>query len=352
MLKALYYPHTQIRSQIILKNALLLWDEIETIVPSSRTLSSEGTLLEQEATRLVVRSRRPSNEERRAAHEALNGLIESGQLMALLSTAPRDWRRTGYPVFHEKFLAQTWYMLESEGLANLESEQGHFSVPESLGFLMMSFLADSCAGATIQRITDRQDAHSWLLEARASVLGSRPIFGFDASQVAPSHDRLVTLSLQALDARHIPLKSLVAMRKREQKQGGGDYAAMRRRYLSCLDAHVSRVVKEATTAGDLRELERQFQNEIRADVQDLQAELGIASKKALFTKELAISTIAAGGLLASPVAGLTALSALGIAGVVPLVKSAIEMKAAKRDALKRHASSWLFLATSPTVRTV
>jgi hypothetical protein len=34
MLKALYYPHTEIRSEVILKNALLLWDSIETIVPN------------------------------------------------------------------------------------------------------------------------------------------------------------------------------------------------------------------------------------------------------------------------------------------------------------------------------
>lgn len=346
MLKALYYPHTEIRSQIVLKNALLLWDEVETIVPSSVSVSNAGTLLEQEAARLVVRSRRPSVDERRSAHEALNGLLESGQLIAMLSTAPGDWSRLGYPVFHDKFLSETWYMLESRGLVDLESKRSRFSVSAPLGFLMMSLLADSCAGATIQRITDRADAHSWLLEARASVLGSKPMLGFDLSEVAPSHDRLVTLSLQALDARHVPLKSLVAMRKREQKDGSGDYTAMRRRYLSSLDAHVSRVVKEAKTPGDLRELERQFQNEIRADVRDLKVELGIASKKALFTRELAISAVAAGGLLVSPIAGLTALSALGIAGVVPLVKSAIDLRAARREAIKKHSSSWLFLASS------
>ena len=34
MLKALYYPHTEIQNPAVLKNALLLWDRIETIVPN------------------------------------------------------------------------------------------------------------------------------------------------------------------------------------------------------------------------------------------------------------------------------------------------------------------------------
>jgi hypothetical protein len=33
VLKALYYPHTDVTSPLILKNALLLWDSLETIVP-------------------------------------------------------------------------------------------------------------------------------------------------------------------------------------------------------------------------------------------------------------------------------------------------------------------------------
>ena len=33
MLKALYYPHTEVGNPTILKNALLLWDSLETIGP-------------------------------------------------------------------------------------------------------------------------------------------------------------------------------------------------------------------------------------------------------------------------------------------------------------------------------
>src|SRR5579862_6769788 len=33
MLNALYYPHTDIQSPTIIKNSLLLWDCVETIVP-------------------------------------------------------------------------------------------------------------------------------------------------------------------------------------------------------------------------------------------------------------------------------------------------------------------------------
>jgi hypothetical protein len=78
MLRALYYPHTDIQSPVILKNALLLWDSIETIVPHAnwqrpgaaenarirrRGASTAGRLL-REAIELIVRPRVPSLVER------------------------------------------------------------------------------------------------------------------------------------------------------------------------------------------------------------------------------------------------------------------------------------------------
>jgi hypothetical protein len=362
MLKALYYPHTEVSSPTILKNALLLWDAIETIVPRSprprsslpitgdpaRRRLAHGTddPLLREAADLVVRPRRPSDKERSGAHIALEGLVKSGQVASLIAQAPHDWRDTRYLIYPDKFLDSTWRMLETDGLARFEAEHSDYGVPSALGFLMMSLLADSCAGTQIQKITDRVDAYSWLAQAHALSLGSSPVAGLDVSQVAPAYDRLVSISLEVLDARNIPLQKLIEFRRREARHRSTDYKAMRRRYLASLDAHVNRVTKEAKSASDLRELEAQFRDELQHDLADLKAELGLTSLKTLFSKEVAISALISAGTLIAPIKGLTELSTqVGLLGIIPLLKSAVELRGARRTALLKHKSSWLYLAT-------
>lgn len=353
MLKALYYPHTEVGNPTILKNALLLWDSLETIAPRMPRPSPHGpkdrTL--QEAASLVVRPRRPNNKEQQEAHKTLELLLNSGKLATIMAKAPADWRGGRYLIYPDKFLHMTWSMLEREGLARFEAGEMDYDVPAALGFLMMSLLADSCAGTQIQKITDRTDAYSWLAEAHASALGTSPITGLDVSQVAPAYDRLVSISLEVLDARDVPLKKLLDFRKREANSSSTDYAAMRRRYLATLDAHIKRVTKEAKSVTDLRELERQFRNDLKHDLADLKSELGVASLKTLFSKEVAISTLITGGALVAPVAGLTALSTqIGLIGIIPLLKSAIDLRGARRTALLKHTSSWLYLATRPRLK--
>ena len=52
---------------------------------------------------------------------------------------------------------------------------------------------------------------------------------------------------------------------------------MRRRYLKALSEHIERVTKEAKSLSDFKELERQFVENLRDDLNDLKSELGIAS---------------------------------------------------------------------------
>jgi hypothetical protein len=49
--------------------------------------------------------------------------------------------------------------------------------------------------------------------------------------------------------------------------------------------------------------------------------------------------------LVSPIVGLTTLSTqIGGVGIIPLMEAAVDYKSARRDALKKHVMSWLFLA--------
>lgn len=346
MLRALYYPHTEIKSEIILKNALLLWDSVDTIVPSDRMRQeSRSSKTIQDAIELIVTPRRPTQEERIKAHASLSAMMNSGEVAALLLQAPAFFRRSPYFMYGDKFLYETWRMLEESGLTDFDNGGREYGVPSALGFLMMSLLADICAGTQLQKITDRVDAYGWLSKAHAQMLGTNPIMGLDVSQVAPAYDRLVALSLSVVDARNISLDRLVDFRRREAKSRSTDYVSMRRRYLKALSEHIERVTKEAKSLSDFKELERQFVENLRDDLNDLKSELGIASIKTMFSKEVAVTALVTAGTLVSPVAGLTSLATeVGAIGIIPLLKSAAELRGARRTAFQRHTSSWLYLA--------
>jgi hypothetical protein len=364
VLKALYYPHTDIESPTIVKNSLLLWDSIETIVPYANWRRTRGTgdpshrqrpkvkkdKVLEEATELIVRSRVPSPAERKAAHAKLVEIVRSGLATSLILKSPPQWRRPEYLIYPEKFLHETWHLLESGRMARWEESASDYGVPPAVGFLMMSILADACAGTQIQKVTDRVDAYSWIARHQASLLGSPYVTGLDVSQVAPNLDRLVTITCEVLDARNIPLEKLLEFRKREAKSGSNDYNAMRRHYSGLLQQHLDRIGKEAKAEKDVRELEDQFKATIRQDLADLKSELKLASWKTLFSKEVALSAAIVAGCLIAPVAGLTALAThIGGIGVIPLVKSQIEYRASRRKAFRHHPISWLYLTKQRTL---
>jgi hypothetical protein len=167
----------------------------------------------------------------------------------------------------------------------------------------------------------------------------------DASQVAPDHDRLVTISLEVLDGRAVSMRSLVAMRRREHR-GRSEYADFRHRYITSLQEHVARVATEARSPADVRELNRQFKQELRHDLKELRRELRLAGTKALFSKEVAVSALILAGAMTAPVAGLTTLGTeIGGLGIIPLVKTAAEYRGSRSAALAKHRASWLYLVS-------
>jgi len=353
MMKALYYPHTDVTNPLIIKNALLLWDSIETIVPRPRWTPRrlQGNKVFNEAVDLVVQPRVPTTSERHEAHDVLQRLNENGKVGLLLKMSPPAWRSREFLIYPEKFLEQTWHLLEREGMARWVAGYHDCGVSPALGFLMLSFLADACAGTQIQKVTDRVDAYAWLSEHYADLLDRPYVKGLDVSQVAPAYDRLVTLSMEVLDARAIPLRNLVEFRKRESGRGGADYIAMRRRYLKALQSHLKRIGTEVRSSGDVRELDRQFKEGLKEDLADLKEELRAASLKTLFSKEVALSALISAGCLLSPVAGLTELASdVGAIGVIPLLKAAVDYRGTRRAAIQRHVTSWLYLASRRGVR--
>ncbi len=347
MLKALYYPHTEIQSKVILQNALLLWDKVEVIVPRPKWhFKRSSDKVFNQALDLVVEERVPTPDEKRVAHGALREAAQSGFLNSLVLQSPQRWGRRDYLIYPEKFAEETWHLLQRGGMARWAEAESDFGVPAIVGFWMMSILADACAGTQIQKVTDRVNAYSWIAKYHAKAMGNPYVEGLDVSQVAPSYDRLVTLSLECLDARNVTLKKLVKFREREHKRGGADYSAFRRRYLQAVNSYVQRIGKEAKTESDVREIERQYHEEIKNDLVELKRELEVNSLKALFSKEVALSALILAGTLVAPVAGLTALATqIGGIGIIPLLKAGVDLRAGRQKALREHSTSWLYLSS-------
>ncbi len=137
MLKALYYPHTEIRSEVILRmrcsfGILLrrLFLELTGGARDPREIPNTGARLISrppklfdEATELIVRTRVPTQPERRAAHTMLSEMVENGLVDSLIRMSPQHWKQPEYliyPEYPEKFLHETWHLLEQGGLARWE----------------------------------------------------------------------------------------------------------------------------------------------------------------------------------------------------------------------------------------
>lgn len=346
MLVALYYPHTVIRSKNLLKTALLLWDYVECIVPRPNW-RLEAPFKEKsynEAIELIVHPHVPNQQQRNYANTDVKNFLQEQGSEFFLQNALRNRYNRNFLVYPEKFLRTTWHLLENHGLARWDNISRDYGVPPALGLLMMSSLADACAGTQKQKVTDQVLAYSLLERAKATLVGAPYVEGLDASQVAPELNRLVTLCLRVLDARAIPINKLLAFRKREVKGKSADYRTMRLNYLKNLKKYVDRMLKEAKTKADVKEIERQFKEDMREDLYNLKRELSIASVEPLFSKEMLLTALVLGGSLLEPLSGFTKLAATlkGI-GIIPLIKTRFKHKRERRKALLQHKISWLYL---------
>src|ERR1700682_3745337 len=115
MRSALYYPHTTIRSENILKRALLLWDKIEYIVPEEGYRPHYASKLFAEAAEIVAKPHVPSREEKKKAHQQIEDLAASSLPDAFYF---QSWDAQGdYEIYPQKLLPDTWDLLRQAQIA-------------------------------------------------------------------------------------------------------------------------------------------------------------------------------------------------------------------------------------------
>jgi hypothetical protein len=95
----------------------------------------------------------------------------------------------------------------------------------------------------------------------------------------------------------------------------------------------------------MKEIERQFREDMRDDLLSLKHELNLSSLEQLFSPGMmALAAVAVGGTLLKPISGLTDLAtALQGIGIVPLIKTLLQHRKERRKAMLQHRISWVYL---------
>jgi hypothetical protein len=324
MYAALYYPHSSIRDEALLKTSLLLWDQLDVIVPSKGFRLSGGTRDGDEALELIGVARTPSDEEKLAAHKRVMALANSAPSECLAFDLSNPNLR--YEVYADKFLSDTWRALKDSQLAS-EFQSGDFTdyaLSQWLGLTMMSVLAEECAGTEKRLLTDEQDSYAALGRAFTAQHG-----GSYSSQAEVDRERLLTLNIRMINSDGVTLRRLIHLRKSED----AFLRSLRHNYLEALDECVSELSKKPR-ASDRQEIERRFEERMKDDLAELRKALVGEAVGSVFSKEMLVAVMAAAGAVVEPWTS-------SVVGVGALGKTWRDYRSKRADAMRKHPMAWL-----------
>jgi hypothetical protein len=329
---AIYYPHTGIRTVELLKSGLLLWDQVEYIAPFQDfeptpprdQVEDERTI--REAMELLLVRHVPSEEEKQHAHKTIVRFADSDLAERLRDETLDD----GYLIYPEKFSETTWKALKRAQLAHisLSDPDGDYAMSPVVGLIMMSVLADACAGTLKRTITDQHAAYAIVRESIVkNTLSSQ---GADKDRKA-----LVDVTIKVADLTSLSLKKLVELRQREQRSGGYSLTQLRYAFVAKVDEAAKRMAA-LSQESDRREVQRQFESDTERDFQAIRQELGGLGWKALFSREMVVGMLSTAGLLTQPLGQM-------MVAVTALVGLGVAYRRERRAALANHAMSWLYV---------
>ena len=355
MFNAVYYPHSTIRDELFLKNSLLLWDQLECIVPPFGFRSHRfGDSAADEAVELLVRNHTPTVEEKQRLHDGIKSMLASGvpawlrfELsaadIAALSTEQHSVGES-YLIYPQKLSYETWELLRDAGLV-IDTRRGDFGVSWSLGLLMMSLLADFRAGTQKQTITDRSTAYDYLSKCTAASMGAE--LSPDSSVVRRSeiYSQLVPVAFRVFNTDDIPLRSLVEWRRREAEEGDeSELKLYRHNYISDLNQYMKQHVEPHGSDIDRVEMLKHYRSELGKSAGKLRRMLTGATRQALFSKEVVATMVVGTSLVLPQVA--PSLSVLHPAAVPVGFAAAYQVHRtlldARRKAFENSPVAWLY----------
>ncbi|WP_296614601.1 hypothetical protein [Sphingomonas sp.] len=343
MRTALYYPHTEIQSERLVRSALLTWDRVETIVPWRGYRGHYEDRAMAEAMELLGDARSPSDDHKRQVHALLEDLLTTGVPETFLyRTAMRH--HEDYEMWPQKLMHETWQMLRDNDLIGELLDDADYPASQTAGLTIMSMLADVMAGETRARITDRGIAYA--------TIANLPGVTRKPAAAADGLDRVVPLTFKSISLDQIDLGKLVAFRKREAKASGHHYRALRHLYLDRLEEHLAEAAKFVPGSDDREELDRVFEEEMEDDLRDLKDELGVARRDALLSKDTLTFALAGGALLAAGVVAAAAAAPIVIPAALTLtgapatiggmLSTSNKYAAKRREILRKHPMAYMY----------
>lgn len=338
MRSALYYPHTEVRSSSLLKTSLLLWDNLQYIVPFPEYKPHYNDPLVKEAMELIGRPHFPTDEEKEEAHSQIEALVES-QLPPAFYLADSA---ASYEIWPRKLLDKTWKMLEEARLAGAPLENADYPLTMHTGLTVMSVLADCCAGKTLRRVTDRAGAYASV----AGLLDPKPPKGPQGFQ--PAFGDLVNTSLRMIDVSTVSLARLIEFRKNEVKEQGHFIRNLRHRYMERIESYMSLLSSVSGKQSDESEIKRQFEEDMKDDLAALRDGLKVARNEVLTSKEIIAAGVAATGAIAALAMGMVPAAAAGLvtitsfpATIAGLLGTRNKYLSSRKAILEKHPMAYL-----------
>jgi hypothetical protein len=184
----LYFPHTTPRDKMLLKEALLLWDELEFIVPWEGFVDHHADRETTAALDVIGRPITPSSAAKRRTHSRIEQLVGEG--------LPRKYLfqpgGRAAPIYVDKLAGETWQMLQDGEMiaGQFRLRRGNrfaysCNLAAPLALAIMTVLADECAWKTARKVTDA----AYASDAQAAYL-TRDLGG-DLGRINPEHETYV-----------------------------------------------------------------------------------------------------------------------------------------------------------------
>lgn len=368
MRSALYYPHTHIQSEALLRTALLLWDNVAVVAPYPSFVPDYEDRSFQEAFEIIGRCHYPTEQEKRNAHELIEDfatrtlpkafyydeggeeVLSSSQIRPYRYWSPflpdlthcrqrfRSMAREGvYEIYAQKLLPETWALLREAGMAGSETYEGDVRTPEVTGLGVMSLLADCCAGETLTRVTDREAAYAAIANLFTTSSEDKPDGGGEM-------EGLAEVALATINLSDVPLHQLIDFRKEEEASATGhSIRDLRHSLLARMEAQ-SAQIEGMKSQSDREQLRFEFEADMRDDLASLRSALRLEAWQVLGWKELSTIALAAGGLstMASlhPTVTLSYSAAAG--AIIGLLATGSKFVRSRQKVLKDHPMAYLY----------
>jgi hypothetical protein len=333
MRTALYFPHTEVRSKSLVRNALLTWDSLEYIAPYEQYRPEYTDVQMAEAMEIIGSARTVSLVEKTRIHELVEDLLRN-DVPEIFRYSPVAGAPP-YEIWPQKLAESTWNLLQQRGLTVGTLSNMDYPTSEAAGLSLMAIIADVLAGETRARVTDRGQAYATIANA--------PKAGLNAQ----GHDTVVALTLKTLSLDQVPIERLIEFRKREVASSTNDYRTLRHNYLDAIESHVGLISKVPIDSADRAELDRLFAAKMEDDFRDLKEELRLAKNEVWLSKDVITLALAGGALLTSAAAGHFAMPEVlsGSGGAVllgGLLSSGNKLAKSRREILRKHPISYLY----------